>query len=740
MVNKAITISRTIYDPVIKDFVTSSADAKALPNVKKWITDQNPVIYWYILRIDNPPDADISQWAVELYAHQALTITEAYVDGYDRKFELKKREHDAWNEKYVLSIPRQIGIPIVGKGTRRIFFKVDIDCKEGLMHEYGISGKFVAKGMEPVKIKEKMFEYSCKVGEFKQIFDKDPHEASDYADKRLSWKYSTNSVHVFTNSFRMIHELYGYCNSKSVDRGVLLQKLHLLHTSFENVPEIAGKRITPLIHNAIRELDVIVDRDKFAPRFIKLCDSLVELLHIEVMGADMGGGTAYVPQAEPVNVKKVAANFVNGQNDKCQACGNVIDSSNKSLICKECGTRFCGTCEGWFREERKRGQKPICEDCLNAEQERLREVAERKVQMEREKEERLERERKEKEEHERLIKEKKDAEIQRKERIKKEREEAAKKKREEEEHEQLIKEKKDAEIQWKERIKKEREEAERNKERRRKLEKEYNIVWEQSKQANNIKTTKHDTIRGFLGFNKSVEKEIKNQIEIRQNFIGMKFTYVPAGEFMMGSEEGRDNEQPVHKVTIKKPFYLGTYPVTQREWKAVMGNNPSHFKGDDLPVENVSWYDVQEFIKKLSEKEGGNKYRLPSEAEWEYACRSGTTTSYSFGDDESKLGDYAWYGDNSGRKTHNVGQKKPNPWGMYDMHGNVWEWIQDKFHGYYKGAPSNGSAWDYGGGSSCVVRGGSWSDNASGCHSACRFSSAPGDRRNFVGFRLLRSP
>lgn len=145
----------------------------------------------------------------------------------------------------------------------------------------------------------------------------------------------------------------------------------------------------------------------------------------------------------------------------------------------------------------------------------------------------------------------------------------------------------------------------------------------------------------------------------------MKFTLIHAGEFLMGSEEN-DWEKPSHKVKITNPFFLGTYPVTQREWKAVMSDNPSRFKGDDLPVESVSWDDAQKFIKKLNAKEGTNQYRLPSEAEWEYACRANTTTRYSFGDDESRLGEYAWYAKNSDHKTHPVGQKKPNSWGLYD--------------------------------------------------------------------------
>ena len=628
----SITLTRTIYDPAIKDFITSTPDAKAMPNIKEWINQHNPVIYWYILRIDNPTDASIDQWAVELYAHQALSITEVYVDDIDRMFEVRKRERDPWSEKFVLSIPRQVGIPIIGKGTRRIFFKVDIDCKEGLMHEYGISGAFMAHGMGTVEIKEKMFQYSCKVGEFRQIFDSNPNEASMYAEKRLVGKYSSNSVQVFTNSFRMIHELYGYCHSGSLNRDDLLQKLHLLHTSFESVPEIAGERISPLIHDGIRELDVIVDRDKFAPRFIKLCDALVELLHIEVMGAEVKYEGAYVPPVEPVHVNKAGtvSNFINGQNDKCPTCGNVIDSSNKSLICKECGTRFCTTCEEWFREERKRGQKPLCEECFTAEQERI--VVEKGH---REEQERLQRE-----------------------------------------------------IKGEER-------EEKTKEKYEKL----------AKEGNNI---------------------------------GIKFTHIPAGGFMMGSEDGYGCEKPVHKVNISKPFYLGTYPVTQREWKAVMGDNPSDFEGDDLPVESVSWDNVQEFIRKLNDKEGTAKYRLPSEAEWEYACRAGTTTKYCFGDSESKLGEYAWYDDSPGNKTHPVGKLKLNPWGLYDMHGNVWEWVQDRWHDDYDCAPTDGSAWESGDGSSRVLRGGSWVFYAEPCQSAYRSSYYAGSGNPDLGFRLLQ--
>ncbi|MCQ1536776.1 formylglycine-generating enzyme family protein [Methanosarcina sp. KYL-1] len=225
------------------------------------------------------------------------------------------------------------------------------------------------------------------------------------------------------------------------------------------------------------------------------------------------------------------------------------------------------------------------------------------------------------------------------------------------------------------------------------------------------------------------------------NSIGMEFMKVPAGEFNMGSpsgEEDRDDEGPVHKVTIEEPYYLGKYEVTQEQWREVMGNDPSYFKGDELPVEQVSWDDAQEFIEKLNEKEGTDKYRLPSEAEWEYACRAGTTTMYSFGDSELEPGDYACYRDNSNQKTYPVGQKKPNPWGLYDMHGNVWEWCQDWYYSDYNGAPSDGSAWENGSSSFRIKRGGSWLSSAEDCRSAARGSDDPDRRIYYLGFRVLR--
>ncbi|MDW5549470.1 SUMF1/EgtB/PvdO family nonheme iron enzyme [Methanosarcina sp.] len=223
---------------------------------------------------------------------------------------------------------------------------------------------------------------------------------------------------------------------------------------------------------------------------------------------------------------------------------------------------------------------------------------------------------------------------------------------------------------------------------------------------------------------------------------GMEFVLIPAGKFMMGSpsdKEGIYDEDPIHKVTIEHSFYMGKYPVTQKQWEKVRGNNPSKFKGEDQPVEMVSWEDTKDFIARLNEMEGTDKYRLPSEAEWEYSCRAGTQTRYSFGDDESKLKEYGWYHDNADSKTHPVGQRTKNPWDLYDMHGNVWEWVQDSWHNNYKGAPSDGSAWEDGDISVRVLRGGSWSNfRASECRSASREGSAEKDKRVNFGFRVVR--
>jgi formylglycine-generating enzyme required for sulfatase activity len=218
----------------------------------------------------------------------------------------------------------------------------------------------------------------------------------------------------------------------------------------------------------------------------------------------------------------------------------------------------------------------------------------------------------------------------------------------------------------------------------------------------------------------------------------MQFALIPAGEFQMGSANGANDERPVRTVRISKPFYLGIYEVTQGQWEAVMGNNPSQFKGDaSRPVERVSWEEVQQFIDKLNAREGGTKYRLPTEAEWEYAARAGSTTAYSFGDDSSQLGKYAWFEGNAGNTTHPVGKLQPNAWGLYDMHGNVWEWVQD-WYGKYAAEPvtdPQGPA----SGSDRVIRGGGWGHVAGFCRSAYRLHGAPGGRSDSLGFRLLRT-
>jgi formylglycine-generating enzyme required for sulfatase activity len=226
------------------------------------------------------------------------------------------------------------------------------------------------------------------------------------------------------------------------------------------------------------------------------------------------------------------------------------------------------------------------------------------------------------------------------------------------------------------------------------------------------------------------------------NSIGIDFILIAAGEFDMGSPMGekyRDpSEGPVHRVKLTSAFYMGKYEVTQKQWREVMGNSPSYFKGDDLPVEQVSWESIQEFIKKLNEKESIAKYRLPSEAEWEYAARAGTNTVYSFGNNETELEYYGWYVDNSNGTTHPVGMKNPNPWGLYDMHGNVWELAQDKFHSNYIGAPLDGSAWETGNDGNRVSRGGVWRRGAGSSRSAVRGPEPPNEGFMGLGFRLVR--
>lgn len=224
------------------------------------------------------------------------------------------------------------------------------------------------------------------------------------------------------------------------------------------------------------------------------------------------------------------------------------------------------------------------------------------------------------------------------------------------------------------------------------------------------------------------------------NSIGMEFKLIEAGSFDMGTSKYAYS-QPVHEVRLQDPFYMGVYEVTQKQWEEVMGTNPSNFKGDDLPVESVSWDEAREFVARLNEKEDTTKYRLPTEAEWEYAARAGTSTLYSFGEiDEDEgpfLTDYAWYEANSYGKTHNVGGKLANPWGLYDVHGNVWEYVQDSWVDSYAGASEDGTAVEKGSGSLRIARGGSYSSKENALYTAYRKKQDPRDGDSSIGFRLV---
>ncbi len=243
-----------------------------------------------------------------------------------------------------------------------------------------------------------------------------------------------------------------------------------------------------------------------------------------------------------------------------------------------------------------------------------------------------------------------------------------------------------------------------------------------------------------------------------QNYLGMDFIYVQPGTFLMGSpsssQDARTNEIPQHKVTISKPFYMAKYEVTQAQWEAVMGINPY-----DLPRSNpfyripgmkerithpnhpatISWEDAQKFVQKLNEKEHTAKYRLPTEAEWEYVARAGTSSTYFFGEHSEELSEYAWYGEDfSIGGSHAIGMKKPNPWGFYDIYGNVWEWVQDYYSDdYYQHSPEfDPKGPDTGDGH--VVRGGSWHVTASGWNSTIRKEYDTDYRGISIGFRLVR--
>ena len=228
--------------------------------------------------------------------------------------------------------------------------------------------------------------------------------------------------------------------------------------------------------------------------------------------------------------------------------------------------------------------------------------------------------------------------------------------------------------------------------------------------------------------------------------IPLEMVLIPAGTFIMGryvnEQDSYSWENPAREVTVGEDFYLGKYEVTQAQWEAVMGNIPSFFTGEpNRPVERVSFYDVQEFIDAINGL-GHGIFRLPSEAEWEYACRAGTMTRFYWGDDPNytQIGTYAWYGINSATATHPVGQNAANDWGLYDMSGNVWEWCQDWWHDDYTGAPTDATPWESPVGESRVGRGGGWNSFDQYCRAAYRSYDFPENSANNIGFRLVARP
>jgi len=254
------------------------------------------------------------------------------------------------------------------------------------------------------------------------------------------------------------------------------------------------------------------------------------------------------------------------------------------------------------------------------------------------------------------------------------------------------------------------------------------------------------------------------------NSIGMTFVPIPPGKFTMGSpenENGRDDDETQHTVKIKKGFYISSTPVTQGQWKSISHDNPSYFKnlGDDYPVENINWYEAQNFIKKLNLKEQTQKYRLPNEEEWEYACRADSLTTFgkNFQNDNNDKNDnnndkidnkndnnnnndnediyydeiidnLGWYEKNSDGITHPVAQKMPNKWGLYDIHGNVWEWCEDYYRSYTKNKNQNNNENE----SKRIIRGGSWLDSSIYCRSATRNWTDSNNKAPYIGFRLVR--
>jgi formylglycine-generating enzyme required for sulfatase activity len=220
------------------------------------------------------------------------------------------------------------------------------------------------------------------------------------------------------------------------------------------------------------------------------------------------------------------------------------------------------------------------------------------------------------------------------------------------------------------------------------------------------------------------------------NGLAIELIPIQPGTFMMGSDKGEPDERPIHKVTISRDYLIGKYEVTQEQWEAVMGSMPAGFKGPRRPIESVTWEEAVAFTKALSLRTGRTA-RLPTEAEWEYACRAGTTTEYVFGDSVEQLPQHGWFSGNSGLVTHDVGGKPPNPWGLYDVHGNVWEWCLDWFDvGYYANSPAIDPRGPESG-THRALRGGGYVGRDRILRSADRAGHRPTEKYKDLGLRVL---